>query len=324
MTMLKDGMRMAVISALFCAMMSSAAMAAERGTTIRTAVLYVAPDVTSAKLATADRGREAVVLERTPGWVHVIATLMDAAYNPDPEASSARNVTAWMLDKGYISELTPKGDQIIFGEAEDCEDEASRSHGRRGAAADARRLYYRVYDLFPKSPLAGEALYRAADIQWQLDKEDLQSRPSSKMVSPSDRTPIDEQAMHLVHKKFPGTKWADMAAFEMLDNKLCGDWAGASKCPEKEAEIYEKYANEHPNSPNAAEAYYNAASRWGALMTLYTGEGLSSKIPEAQKRALAAAQKALAKNASPEWNAKAERLIYMVEKSVPLYGSAVE
>jgi len=312
------------MSLLLCGLFSGAAMAAERGTVIRKAVIYVAPDVTSAKLATADRGREAVVLERTPGWVHVIATLMDAAYSPDPEASRERNVTGWILDKGYISEQSAKGDEILFGEASDSEDEASRSHGRKGAAADARRLYYRVFDLFPKSPLAGEALFRAADIQWQLDKEDLQSRPSHKEISPGDRQPIDEQAMHLVHKKFPGTKWADLAAFEMLDNKMCGDWAGASKCPIKEAEVYEKYAAEHPSSPKAAEALYNAAYRWAAVVTIYSGEGESKKIPEAQKRAVAAAQKVIEKNASPEWNARAQRVIYMVEKNIPAYGTAVE
>jgi len=312
------------MSMLCCALLSAAATAAERGTVIRKAVIYLTPDVTSAKLATTDRGREAVVLERTPGWVHVIATLSDVAYSPDPEAAKTRNVTGWILDKGYISETTAKGDQILFGEASDSEDQASRSHGRKGAASDARRLYYRVFDLFPKSPLAGESLYRAADIQWQLDKEDMHSRPSYKEMSPQDRLPIDEQAMRLVHKKFPGTKWADMAAFQMLENKMCGDWAGASKCPEKEAEIYEKYANEHPASPNAAAAYYNAAYRWAAIMTIYTGEGQSAKVGEAQKRAAASAQKALDKNASPEWNAKAERLLYMVDKNVPVYGTAVE
>jgi hypothetical protein len=313
-----------VLAALLCGLLSSAAMAVERGTVIRKAVIYVAPDVTSAKLATADRGREAVILERTPGWVHVIATLMDAPYNPDPEVSRERNVTGWILEKGYISDQTARGDEILFGEAADSEDEASRSHGRKGAAADARRLYYRVFELFPKSPLAGEALYRAADIQWQLDKEDMQSRSSYKTLSPGDRMPIDEQSMRLVHKKFPGTKWADMAAFEMLDNRLCNDWAGSSKCPEKEAEMYEKYAAEHPSSPKAAEALYNAAYRWAAAMTIYTGEGQSKKIPDAQKRATADAQKAIEKNASPEWNARAQRILYMVEKNVPVYGTAVE
>jgi hypothetical protein len=323
-TISKQALRAAATLALVLPLFCGAAAAAERGTVIRTAVIYVSPDVTSAKLATIDRGQEAVVLERTPGWVHVIATLMDAAYSPDPEAPKTRNVTGWILDKGYVSESVAKGDEIIFGEAAACEDEASRSHGRKGAAAEAKRLYYRVFDLFPKSPLAGEGLYRAADIQWQLDKADMQSRPSYKAMNPQDRQPIDEQGMRLVHKKFPGSKWADMAAFEMLENKLCGDWAGASKCPEKEAEMYEKYANEHPASPNAAEAYYDAAYRWAALMTIYTGEGQSKKIPEAQKRAQDTAQKVIQKNASPEWNAKAERLLYMVEKSVPVYGTTVE
>ena len=44
------------------------------------------------------------------------------------------------------------------------------------------------------------------------------------------------------------------AAYHLLDNKLCGDWQGESKCPEREAEVYEKYADEHPQSPVAAEA----------------------------------------------------------------------
>jgi hypothetical protein len=130
--------------------------------------------------------------------------------------------------------------------------------------------------------------------------------------------------MRLVHKKFPGSKWADLAAFEILDNKMCGDWAGASKCPEKEAEVYEKYAAEHPGSPKAAEALYDAAFRWASAMTIYTGEGQSKKVPEAQKRALADAQKALEKNTSPEWNARAQRLIYEIEKNVPVYGTALE
>jgi hypothetical protein len=317
--------RTCILVAASCCALSAFASAAERGTVIRTVNIYVAPDTSSSKLATAERGREAVVLERTSnGWIQVIATLMDAAYNPDPEAPNTRNVTGWILDKYYVSASNPKGDQILFGEASACEDEASSSHGRKGAASDAKRLYYRVFDLFPKSPLAGEGLFRAADIQWQLDRADARSRPSYKSLSPSERPQIDEQAMRMVHKKFPGTKWADMASFEMLENKMCGDWAGSSKCPEKEAEIYEHYASEHPNSPNAAEALYNAAYRWAAAITIYSGEGNSKKAPDAQKRAEADAQKVIEKNASPEWNARAERILFMVQKGVPVYGSSVE
>jgi hypothetical protein len=305
-------------------LLSAVAAATERGTVIRTSNIYVAPDTTSARLATMERGREAAVLERTPGWVHVIATLMDAAYNPDPEAANTRNVTGWVVDKSFIAESTPKGDEILFGEAAACEDEASQSHARKGAAGDARRLYYRVFDLFPKSALAAEGLYRAADIQWQLDRADAMSRPSYRSQDRSERPQIDEQAMKLVHKKFPGSKWADMAAFAMLENKMCGEWAGSSKCPEKEAETYEHYAAEHPNSPNAEEALYNAAFRWASAVTMYSGEGKSSKAPEAGKRAEAAAQKALAINSSPEWNARAQRILYLVQHGVPVYGNAVQ
>ena len=112
-------------------------------------------------------------------------------------------------------------------------------------AQDALRLYRRVYDLFPTASLAGESLYRAADIKWQIDKADVMSRPSAREKENYLRQGMDEQLMKQVIKKFPGTKWAELASFHLLDNKLCGDWQGSSKCPEKEADLYEKYAKEH-------------------------------------------------------------------------------
>ena len=311
---------------MLLAMLSCIAMAAERGSFIRAAAVYIQPDSTSAKVATVLRGQEAALLERTPGWVHVVATLADAPYVPEEDETSRpqRTVTGWAQDMGYIGEATPSGDQILFGEAADSEDQASRGYGRKGAAGDARRLYYRVYDLFPKSPLAGEGLYRSADIQWQLDHAELESRALYKTLTPDQRQPINEELMHMVRKKFPGSRWDELAAYSMLDNKLCGDWTVAKNCPEREAEIYEKYAAEHPNSPKAAEALYNAAYRWGAAIAIYKGEGKTNKIPDAQKHALAAAQKLLEKNAGAEWNAKAQRLLYMVQNNLPVYGSAIE
>jgi len=41
---------------------------------------------------------------------------------------------------------------------------------------------------------------------------------------------MEEKYMKEVMKKFlPGTKWADLAAFHLIDNKLCGDWQGATR-----------------------------------------------------------------------------------------------
>ncbi len=317
------GLRLLVLCML-AAMLSPAAVA-ERGTFVRAATIYIQPDSTSAKVATVQRGQEAVLLERTPGWIRVVATLADAPYTSEDETRrEARSVAGWAQEMGYIGESTVNGDQILFGEAVDSEDQASRSYGRKGAAGDARRLYYRIYELFPKSPLAGEALYRAADIQWQLERAELESRALYKTLTPDQRQPINEEFMRLVRKKFPGSRWDELAAYTMLDNKLCGDWTVAKNCPEREAEAYEKYAAEHPNSPKAAEALYNAAYRWAAAIAIYKGEGKPNKVPEAQKRALAGVQKLLEKNATPEWNAKAQRLLYMVQNDIPVYGTMAE
>ena len=298
------------------------ALGHERGTVIRPATVYGQPNRESSRLERLERGRETVILDRIPGWVHVIATLPATVRNPDPEAATTRNVTGWVEEKNYIAESTAKGDEILFAEAVACEDEASQEHARRGAALDAEHLYYRVYDLFPKAALAGEALYRAADIQWQIDRADIFTRASRRGGDLATRAEIDETAMRLVRKKFPGTRWAELAEYQMLDNKICTDWNGASKCPEKEAEVYQSYAGSHPGSSKAAEAQFNAAYRWAALISIYLTEGRPDKVAEAKKRALEAAHKLLEKNASPEWNARAERLLYMVQNGVPVYGNA--
>ena len=125
-------------------------------------------------------------------------------------------------------------------------------------------------------------MYRSADIRWQLEKADVSSRPSARERESYLREGMEEKYMKEVIKKFPGTKWADLAAFHLIDNKLCGDWQGSSKCPVKESEIYEKYATEHPQSPAAAEALYDAAWRWSALIEIYKTEEEPKKSEEAQ------------------------------------------
>jgi hypothetical protein len=293
------------------------AMAADRGVLVREANVYISPDATSSKLVTAERGREFAVLDKTNGWLHIIVEITQPMQEP-------RMITGWIVDKGAIFKNTPNGDQIIYGEAVDSEAQASARGGRRGAAGDARRLYYRVYDYFPQSSLAGEGLYRFADIQWQLDKEDVDSRKSRRSLDPVERPQIDEESMKLVEKKFPHTKWADMAAYHRLENKLCSDWQAQVKCPEKETEYFMKYAEERPDSPRVAEALYNAAYRYASLIELYKSEGNSKKSDDARPKALAIAQKVIAKNQSTDWTARAQRLIYMVQNNIPVYGNAVE
>ncbi len=297
---------------------------AQRGTLVHEETIRVSPSSDTAKLGTAGRGHELILIDSSRDWTHVQAILREPSRdeNDDDEESQGKTITGWVLTKALVSQNTPNGDKIVFGEAVDSEDEASRRRGRRDAAQDAMRLYYRVYDLFPASPLAAEGLYRAADIRWQMDRNDIMTRPSARERDAYMRGQIDEQWMKLVMKKFPGTKWADLAAFHQLENKLCGDWQAASKCPEKEADMYEKYAKEHDQSPAAPEALYAAAWRQSALIEIYKTEANQKKSDAAKSRALDLAQKIIGQYSQSQWALRAQTLLYYVQQGIPTYGNA--
>jgi hypothetical protein len=299
---------------------------AQRGTLVHEENIRVSPSGDAAKLGEAGRGHELVIIETSRDWVHVEAILREPRRDADEddEESQGKTITGWVRQNALVSMSTPNGDKIIFGEASASEDEASRRRGRRDAAQDAMRLYYRVYDLFPASPLAGEGLYRAADIRWQIERSDVLTRPSAREREAYMRGQIDEAWMKLVMKKYPGTKWADLAAFHLIENKLCGDWQGASKCPEKESDMYEKYAKEHPQSPAAPEALYNAAWRQSALIEIYKTEANLKKSGEAKNHALDFAQRIVSQYPQSDWANRAQTLIFDVQNSVPTYGNATD
>jgi len=176
---------------------------AQRGTLIHEETIRVSPSADTAKLGTAERGHELVILDSSRDWTHVTAILSNPKREEDEEdeESQGKTISGWVMSKSLVSLSTPNGDKIIFGEAANSEDEASRRRGRRDAAQDAMRLYYRVYDLFPTSPLAGEGLYRAADIRWQVDRSDIMTRPSARERDAYMRGQISEEGMKLVMKK---------------------------------------------------------------------------------------------------------------------------
>ncbi len=309
-----------VVSVLF---LSAHCIAADtvRGIMVREAQIYLLPATDSAKVGQIVRGREVAILEDPgKGWVHVLATL-----DVNRFTGEEKDVSGWMINKGIVRKDTPNGDKIVFGEAVSSEAEASRRGGRRGADTDALRLYYRTYEYFPQSPLAGEALYRAADIRWQLDRIDVFSRPSARQQDPRARLEgIDEEFMKEVRKKFPGTKWADLADFHMLDNKLCGDWQAQSKCPEKEANMYEKYADDHPQSPALSEALYDAATRYAALISIYPNEGKANKVDEAKAKVQALCQRIASGPAQSDWADRAQTLLFLVQQGVPTFGNQLQ
>jgi hypothetical protein len=300
----------------------------EQGTIIDAVQMYVSPDLTAQKLALATRGRDVpLVMERTmigdQSWAHVLIVV-----DVDRDRETDRQITGWVPSKIVISTSTPNGDRIIFGEAVDSENQAELRGGRKHAAEDAMRLYYRIYDYWPNSPLAGEALWRAADVRWQLEKANVSMRPSSREMSPDLRNPLDDENMKLVMKKFPHTKWSDLAAYDLIDNKLCGSWKGETHCPEKESELYEKYAREHPQSPKVAEALFNAAWRQGALVVMYDAQHEKER-DKARKKAMELAQEAAAKSPAgdpklSDWKPRAMELMYSLQQGIPTYDAQTD
>jgi hypothetical protein len=319
-------LRLLFLVAVLSLVTSFASAQAQRGTLVKEETIRVSPSADTAKLGEAGRGHELVIIDVSRDWVHVEAIIREPRKDSDEDdpESEGKTITGWVSSKALVSMSTPNGDKIVFGEAANSEDQASRRRGRRDAAQDAMRLYYRVYDLFPTSPLAAEGLYRAADIRWQMERSDIMTRPSAREREAYMRGQIDEEWMKLVMKKFSGTKWADLAAFHLLENKLCGDWQAASKCPEKESEMYEKYAREHEQSPAAPEALYDAAWRQSALIEIYKTEANMKKSEEAKNRALGLAQKILSQYGQSDWSSRAQTLVFYVQQGVATYGNTTD
>ena len=122
-------------------------------------------------------------------------------------------------------------------------------------------------------------------------------------------------------KQQAGTKYAALAAFDLLDAKLCGDWQGLPKCPALESEVYEKYVNQFPDGPKTAEALWNATYRQGVLVSMYTAEENRKKADAAAARAHALRDELVTKFAATDYAARAQAMVYRVEQGIAIYGS---
>jgi outer membrane protein assembly factor BamD (BamD/ComL family) len=297
-----------------------------KATVLRDTNLYVGPDNSSSRLAEVSPGREMVIVEKNGPWLRVFANT-DEQISKSQDApvfghdAAAVPISGWMPAAGVISSETPKGDLILFGAAASQEVDATLPHAPQGFAQAARLLYQRIADFFPQSPLAPEAAWRSADIRWQLQKADVFSLPSAHEKDAYMREQIDDEELHKLRKTYPHSRWADLADWDLLDNKVCGDWQGSTKCPEKEAEMYEKYAQEHPESPRAPEALYNAVYRQGALHDMYGSNGDDKKAGEAKTRAVTIAGTIAAKYPQSDYAARAASLVYQLQESIPIYGT---
>ncbi len=326
---------MRILTSLALAIFGSAlpAIAADKppsgdlATVIVVTSIYVGADTSSNRLDQMTPGRELLVIEHNGKWVRVFANT-DSLANHDSDApvldteTRTPPVAGWMEDKGLITVKTAKGDQILYGVAVTAEHDASELHGPQRAAQDARLLYQRVALMYPQSVLAPEAAWRAADIKWQLDKADIFSLPSAHEKENYLRPTINEDEMHKLEKHYPNSRWSDLAAWDMLDNKVCGDWQGSTRCPEKEADIYEKYADQRPDSSKAPQALYEAAYRMAAAGDIYAGSEDQKRAEVARGKAANLANKLETKYPQSEYADRVAGLIFKVEQSIPIYGSS--
>ncbi|MGD0940911.1 MAG: hypothetical protein ABR905_14485 [Terracidiphilus sp.] len=321
--------------ALFCAALPALAdkkpqqqekpMAGPRATVLRVTWLYVSPDTSSQKVDRVQIGREMVMAERSGPWMRVYANtdIAEAVSKDAPLIGSNEApppISGWLEARGVVVETTPNGDQILMGEAANQESLASDPRGPINAAQSARLLYRRLTEMFPNSPLVPEATWRAADILWQLQKADASSRPSSKERDPYMRDQMDEDELKKVIKLYPHTREADLAAFELIDNKLCGDWQGSPKCPEKESEIYEKYATEFPDGPRTAQALYQAVYRQAVLTDMYAADGSDNKSSAAHNNARQLAARLKEKFPQSDFTVRAAALVFKLDEGIPVYG----
>lgn len=298
-------------------------------TIVREGELYSNADDSSDRIADILPGRELVVVERNGKWLRVFANT-DApdtreADRPMLESENPpQPISGWLIDKGIVDINTPHGDLILFGAADAAEQAAAVPDPPPHMAEEARLLYRRVVVMYPQSPWTPEAMYRAADIRWQIQKSDAATLPSAHEKANYLREQMDEDEMKAVIKYFAGTKWADLAAFDLIDNKLCGDWQGSEKCPEQETGYYLKYVDEHPNSPKAAEALYDAAWREAAAGDMWQADNDQKRATQDRTFAQSVLTRMEQKYPDSPFTARAAEMMYKVDQGIAIYGSSRE
>ena len=211
--------------------------AASRATVLHTANVYAVADPADPPISSVVPGREIVINQRNGAWVNIFANTDTKEEDPDqkPEFTDPNTqvnpASGWIRDKGIVGPKTSQGDALLYGAAAELEAKAAQPAAPKGAADSAELLYRRVWEYFPDSPLAPEAAFRSADIRWQLEKADNSTLPSAHEQDPVLRPQIYEGELKRVMKIYPNTPDAARSAFDLLDNKLCGDWQGCPSAP---------------------------------------------------------------------------------------------
>lgn len=314
---------------------ANAAQPAPKGTVLRPTPIYIDGDEHSEKLSTITPGRELALLSGDPSaapttWLRVYANIDETQSPNDPnqpvftDHDAAQPISGWIQARNLVASTTPNGQAILFGQAIASEQAASSPHPPPGAALDARRLYGMSAELFPQGPRTAEALWRAADIRWQLEKEDAATLPSAHEKEAYLRQQPDDSEMKSLEKQYPGSQWASFAAYALIDEKLCGDWQGSEQCPEKEASYYGQFAAKFPQSPRAPLALYETAWRLACAGDMWAADNNDKRSTGDRNQSVDTAQHLVTAYPNTNEAARAASLIYKVQHGIPVYGSDLE
>ncbi len=304
-----------------------AANRANRATVLHNASVYAAADSADPPIATVTPGHEIVVNQKNGPWLSVFANTDEKEEDLDnkPEFTDPNTQpqpsSGWIRDKGVVTPKTPQGDILLFGMAADLEAQAAEPHAPKDAAESASLLYRRVWEYYPESSLSAEAAFRSADIRWQMEKVDNSTLPSAHEQDAFLRPQIYEGQLKRVIKNYPNSPDAAKAAFDLLDNKLCGDWQGLPKCPEMETTLYVKYADRYPGGPKSPEALFDAAYRQGALVTMYLVDDNRKRSEQAAGNCQSLADRLLKEYPQSDYTNRAQSIAFRVKQGISVYGS---
>lgn len=264
------------------------------------ATLYLSPDKASAKVGQIRPGMGIGVQSSSGNFVQVFA-----------------GASGWIENQGYVTLDNPQAPELIFGAAVAYENQAETLSGQDEAARDASRLYLSIYSDFPASTRAAEALYRGAEIPWEVQLSEMPRRRT-----PEERQFPDDSMLRRVESKYPNTPWAARAAYQLIiEHFTCGDWVEKPQCVEKEIGRYKDYVGKYPRGPYSAEAAYDALYREAIAWTLYSRPGARQDSGKAAqyKRQVAADADAIARSyPATDWAAQAALLAFKVERGTPL------
>jgi outer membrane protein assembly factor BamD (BamD/ComL family) len=88
-----------------------------------------------------------------------------------------------------------------------------------------------------------------------------------------------------------------------------------------ETGLYQKYAQQYPDGPKSAEAFYNAVYRQGVVVTMYAVQEDRKRSQAAAQRTQALAQELKEKYPKSDYAARGESIAFRVAQGIPIYGS---